>query len=195
MNADEPAMDESAKNDPQLRALLEAVDARLGGVPNPEPGELAAFGELRAACRGAFSDDVFSEEVSAEGSAEAAEALRARRVVSRVLRATTREDLGAAGDLRVVLRFIGTRLQESRALRVLAAVLLVQVTVVPVIAYHLLQKAQPTTFDLEFSPRYDELLDDMPRLDPDRDYPLTDREIELPLDVQESLPGDSGAPK
>lgn len=178
MNTDTPAMDDSHHDDPELRSLLDAVDARLGDGGPAAGGGTALFDDLRVRCQGAFAGDA----PSGAAGQEASEALRARRVAGRVLRATTREDLGRVGDLRVVLRFVGERLRDSRALRILAAVLLAQVTIVPVIAYHLLEKARPTTFDLEFSPRYDELVDDMPRLDPDRDYPVEDPEIEIEVD-------------
>jgi len=56
-----------------------------------------------------------------------------------VLAATTREDLGLIGDLRLVLRFCGTRLRASRALRLAAASLLAHMIALPVLAYFVLR--------------------------------------------------------
>ena len=57
----------------------------------------------------------------------------------RVLATTTREDLGLIGDLRLVLRFCGTRLRASRALRLAAASLLAHMIALPVLAYFVLR--------------------------------------------------------
>jgi len=58
-----------------------------------------------------------------------------RRLTQRVLARTTRQDAGWRGDLAVVLRFVGDRLAASPALRVAAAVLLLQVLALPVLAW------------------------------------------------------------
>jgi len=74
--------------------------------------------------------------------------LQARRVAQRVLKRTTREDLGRRGDLGVVLEFIGDRLRDSMLLRVAVAALVVQVTIVPIVAWHLL--TEPTRGGVRF---------------------------------------------
>ena len=189
-------MDDPAMNDSRFEALLEAMDLQLGKATGPGPlnagstGGTAAFEDLRLRCQNAFAE-------SAVGGAtdNASEAFRVRRVTGRILRATTQEDLGPAGDLRILLRFVGNRLRDSRSLRVLAAVLLAQVTVVPVVAYHLLKEARPSAFNLEFSKHYEELLDDMPVLEPGRDYHVPDMEIDIQLPSPEEYPPSPDAPK
>ena len=64
--------------------------------------------------------------------------IQVRRVVRRVLSRTTREDLRRRGDLGVLLEFCADRLRDSMVLRVAVAVLVFQVTIVPIVAWHLL---------------------------------------------------------
>ena len=75
-------------------------------------------------------------EPSAQGAAHA---------VERTLGATTREDLSWRGDWRVVGRYLGDRLRSSRAVRLLAASLLVHLLTLPVIAWVLLRHAADDT--------------------------------------------------
>jgi len=104
--------------------------APAGAEPS-ELAELEGLQGLRDLCVSALR-----EEPSAEAQ------LQARRVAQRVLKRTTREDLGRRGDLGVILEFIGDRLRDSVVLRVAVAALVVQVTVVPIVAWHLL--TEPT---------------------------------------------------
>ena len=72
----------------------------------------------------------------------AAEREPAPAFIAEVLARTTREDLGWAGDLRLVGRFVGARLRSSRALRFAAASLLVHLLVLPVFAWMALREAR-----------------------------------------------------
>jgi hypothetical protein len=110
--------------------------APAGAEPS-ELAELEGLQGLRDLCVSALR-----EEPSAEAQ------LQARRVAQRVLKRTTREDLGRRGDLGVILEFIGDRLRDSVVLRVAVAALVVQVTVVPIVAWHLL--TEPTRGGVRF---------------------------------------------
>jgi hypothetical protein len=61
----------------------------------------------------------------------------------RVLDSTSREDLGLAGDVRLILGFVGARLRSSRALRLAAASLLLHLLALPVLAFFVLREAEP----------------------------------------------------
>lgn len=123
-----------------------------GGASSGAAGDLAALRGLKDLCARALTEDA---PLEAE--------LQARRVARRVLSRTTREDLGRRGDLGVVLEFFGDRLRDSVLLRVAVAALVVQVTIVPLVAWHLL--SEPTRggvrFVLEPTPDVD-ILDEFP---------------------------------
>jgi len=99
------------------------------GLPGEAPAE--ELEALRQLCR----ESLLATEDGA------AEQLQARRVAQRVLERTTREDLSRRGDLGLLLSFVGDRLRDSVLLRVAVAALIAQVTVVPLVAWHLLKEA------------------------------------------------------
>lgn len=111
----------------------EAIDSIFGSGPeegrspsSPGSEDLSELRQLKDLCALALQAEVPRE-------AE----LQARRVAQRVLARTTREDLGRRGDLGVLLEFFGDRLRDSMLLRFAVAALLVQLTVVPLVAWHL----------------------------------------------------------
>lgn len=99
------------------------------------------------------------EDAAAE---RASETLRAQRVTRRVLARSTREDLGRRGDVGLVVEFVGARLRESAVLRIAAAMLLVQLTLVPLVAWHVLRTPEPKAFEMKIEPRPEALIDDAP---------------------------------
>ena len=109
---------------------LGSTEEVSGARASAEGLESDAVAELRGLCR---------EALTGEPAREAT--LQASRVAERVIGRTTREDLGRRGDLGLVLQFVGDRLRDSAVLRVAVAVLIVQVTVVPLVAWHLLKEA------------------------------------------------------
>ena len=138
-------------------ALLRALDARLErDAGSPEGGETAdagarALGALRA------------ELVRQDPASVASEALRVRRVTTAVLRRTTREDLSRRGDLGLVLDFCMERLRESVRLRVAVALLVVQVTLVPLVARMIVQEREEgPILRIELEQRADTLDDALP---------------------------------
>ena len=149
----------------------------MAGASGSEAGgsEAGGSGSGRAADLDGFVDPRELEEVSElEGlKALCADALRqgqplgselqARRVVRRVLSRTTREDLRRRGDLGVLLEFCADRLRDSVLLRVAVAALVVQVTIVPIVAWHLL--AEPGPGGVRFT------LDPAPEVALDEEFP------------------------
>lgn len=126
----------SAEVDPQL--VQAACDpSGLLDELGPEGGAafLAAHAAEVADLR-AFLVDV-REDVAA--ARPAGLAFSAQRVTRRVLARTTREESGWRGDLRLVGDFVVDRLRASAWLRVAVALLVVQVTVVPLVAWHMLE--------------------------------------------------------
>jgi len=141
--------------------LLAAVDAALeshaaresnGGDPSAG-GE--GFDDLRRRCSAALS------------VRSAADEARARRVERAILARTTREDLSRRRDLGLVLDFFGDRLRESALLRVAAAAFLVNITLVPLVAYHLVGEAErPQLFIRLGDDALEELEEELPSRDP-----------------------------
>jgi len=76
-----------------------------------------------------------------------------RRVTRRVLARTTREQRGWRGDVQLVGDFVADRLRASAWLRVAAAALFVQVTVVPILAWHMLRDSNAGIFQLRIERR------------------------------------------
>jgi hypothetical protein len=94
-----------------------------------------------------------------------ADTLQAERVAQRVLAQTTREDLRRRGDVGVLLRFVGDRLRDSALLRVAAALLIVQVTLVPLVAWQMWKTPHSGIFQTGIEPSSEELaqaLEDLP---------------------------------
>lgn len=151
MTAGDPLDKVNEHGDPSVIDRVFDPGASPDGTPEAgEPVGLEDLQELRDLCVRALRQE---SPVEAQ--------LQARRVAQRVLKRTTREDLGRRGDLGVILEFIGDRLRDSMLLRVAVAALVVQVTIVPIVAWHLL--TEPTRggvrFVLEPSPEgiYDEV--------------------------------------
>ncbi len=155
----------------------------MAGASGSEAGgsEAGGSGSGRAADLDGFVDPRELEEVSElEGlKALCADALRqgqplgselqARRVVRRVLSRTTREDLRRRGDLGVLLEFCADRLRDSVLLRVAVAALVVQVTIVPIVAWHLL--AEPGPGGVRFT------LDPAPEVALDEEFPAEEEPL------------------
>lgn len=85
--------------------------------------------------RGALgTSDVLEAPEGTESGSEAE-----RRLVERVLASTTREDLGLRGDLRLAWSYARSAVRKSAALRVAAALLVVQLAALPVLAWIVLR--------------------------------------------------------
>lgn len=134
---------EELRDDAAERACVDRVfDLGLGSSMDEGPealegSSLDELQDLRDLCVRALRTDPPAEAQ-----------LQARRVAQRVLKRTTREDLGRRGDLGVILEFVGDRLRDSMLLRVAVAALVVQVTIVPLVAWHLL--TEPTRGGVRF---------------------------------------------
>ncbi len=124
---------------------------RPSGGPDDEqgarPGAGFSVGEERAAPDGSGPLELRGlKELCARALKEERpleSEIQVRRVVRRVLSRTTREDLRRRGDLGVLLEFCADRLRDSVLLRVAVAALVVQVTIVPIVAWHLLVEPSP----------------------------------------------------
>lgn len=132
-----------------------------------DPAHAAEIETLRG-----FLGGVRADLVATAGDLRAPHAVR--RVTRRVLARTTREERGWRGDLRLVGDFVSDRLRASVWLRVAAAILLVQVTVVPLLAWHLLKGPERSWFNLSFTAPEPA----PPFVDPPEEPPLV---IEAPL--------------
>lgn len=136
------------------RRLLAAIDAALESA-GPASDERSALDDLRARCAAALA------------APSAADEARARRVERAILARTTREDLSLRRDLGLVLDFFTGRLRESALLRIVAAAVLVHVTLVPLVAYHLVGEAERPQLTIHLSQEtLDDLEEDLPRRDP-----------------------------
>ena len=123
-----------------------------GGGASVGGGE---FADLRTRCSAALT------------VAPAAEEARARRVERAILARTTREDLSRRRDLGLVLSFFGDRLRESALLRVAAAAFLVNITLVPLVAYHLVGEAERPQLTIRLGDgALEELEEELPSRDP-----------------------------
>lgn len=129
--------------------------------------QLAEANALEAELTGAASGD-WTNLASRARSAHkprTADTLQAERVTQRVLAQTTREDLRRRGDVGVLLRFAGDRLRDSALLRVAAALLIVQVTLVPLVAWQMWKTPHSGIFQTGIEPSSEELaqaLEDLP---------------------------------
>lgn len=80
--------------------------------------------------------------------------------VQRVLAQTTREDLGWRGDLHLLRDYVGARLKSSRALRVLAASLVVHLLVGPAVALWVYRtETKPEGIQVSLLPSFDDRFD------------------------------------
>ena len=101
----------------------------------------------------AFSAAMRDELIGAKDApARASDDLRARRVAQKVLARTTREDLGRRGEAGLLLDFVAERMRQSALLRIAAALLLVQLTVVPLVAWHLHRQPEGPDLNIRFEP-------------------------------------------
>lgn len=107
---------------------LEELDGFLDHVRANAPLPEATF-ELQASAASAASNSARRAAVSREDQA----------LIERVLAQTTREDLGARGDLRLIWGFARARLRSSVALRVAAALLVAHLIALPVLAWVVLR--------------------------------------------------------
>ena len=139
----------------QLVSLLRRLDddALKSALDDSDSNE-----DLRA-----FSAAMRDELVGAKDApARASEDLRARRVAQKVLARTTREDLGRRAESGPVLDFVAERLRRSALLRVAAALLLVQLTVVPLVAWHLHRQPEGPDLNISFEPAPKGIEDELP---------------------------------
>lgn len=140
-------------------ALEAALDSQFGGDETNQ--EAAAFADL---CRDALAPEL-GEPVGESGEL-GTRALRERRVAERVFARSTREDLRRRADIGLVIDFMGDRLRQSALLRVAAALLVVQLTLVPLVALHLAGDSgeRGLRFRLEPAP---EVFESLPERDED----------------------------
>ena len=89
----------------------ELLERLFGQAPRGAPGADPELGALEHLCARARRAAL----------APALDAERGRALVERILAATTREDLGRRGDLRLAAGFLRARLRESLWLRLAAA--------------------------------------------------------------------------
>lgn len=151
------AFDSSAGDDPSGLPSGDSSGDSSGGLScgpsSREAASLVAFGSV---CRTAFGIDRADTDLGANPAES--EEIRARRVAARVLARTTRGDRETG-----VIDFVSEKLRRSPLLRVAAAILLVQVTVVPLIAWHLTQLPQPDGFLTGIEPPPEVFEQDLPR--------------------------------
>jgi len=99
------------------------------------------FGEGPRGAPGADPELVALERLCAQARraarAPSLDAERGRVLVERILAATTREDLGRRGDLRLAAGFLRARLRESLGLRLAAASLAAHVLILSAAAWAL----------------------------------------------------------
>lgn len=155
--ASDPSVSASAWMDLDDDGLAKAMDAafEMGEAETGGDNQAASLLAFASLCRGAFGVDGAAEELDAAAESEE---LRARRVSARVLARTTHGDRDGG-----VIDFVSEKLRRSPLLRVAAAVLLVQVTVVPLIAWHLTQQPQPDGFLTGIEPPPEVFEQDLPR--------------------------------
>lgn len=161
------------------QALESALDRQFGGDGASQ--EAAAFADL---CRDALAPELGGP--AGESGERGSQVLRERRVTERVLARSTREDLRRRADLGLVLDFMGERLRQSALLRVAAALLLVQLTLVPLVALHLASDSSDRglRFRLEPAP---EVFDSLPERDEDLEVDGGMAAIRDPLDAEDLL--------
>jgi hypothetical protein len=157
--------------DPGFDAKL-AIDAVFGGEGSAGAGEselapeLSDLRALRVACRAALtgteSGPGESQTAEADAAERASEALRVARVTRRILTRTTRENLGRKGDVGLLIDFATERLRDSAVLRVAVALLIVQCTIVPLVAWHMLRTPELTGFPLNYEPQVEDDTDRAP---------------------------------
>ncbi len=139
-----------------------AIDAVFGSETSAGAGEgdlspeLSDLRALRVACRAALAPGESSSgeprTAAADAAERASETLRVARVTRRILTRTTREDLGRKGDVGLLIDFATERLRDSAVLRVAVALLIVQFTVVPLVAWHMLTTPEPDRFVFDYEP-------------------------------------------
>lgn len=150
-------------DDETLERALASDAASLGetflGEDGLESDGLADFGAL---CRAALDAEAAALESGDVVGAQASEGLREKRVAQKVLARTTREDLRRRGDVGLVLDFVSERMRQSVLLRVAAALLLVQMTVVPLMAWHMFRQPEKAALNFSFEPAPKDVADEVP---------------------------------
>lgn len=124
-----------------------------GGEHEDELALLRTDTELEEAARETEQILVRTRRLRAEVDAENALApVRERRLVERILAATTREDLTWRGELRLVRRFLGDRFAHSTALRWVAASLVAHLLALPFFGTEILEFVRPVRLGFEPAP-------------------------------------------
>lgn len=139
--------------------LMASLDAHFG--EDGRGREASAFTEI---CRDAIAPEL-GQPTGSSGEL-VSRALRERRVAERVLARSTREDLRRRADLGLVVDFMAERLRQSALLRVAAALLLVQLTVVPLVALHLASESGDRGLQFRIEPAQ-EVFESLPERDED----------------------------
>ncbi|MEE2940403.1 MAG: hypothetical protein VX460_08465 [Planctomycetota bacterium] len=165
-----------ALDDDGLKSSLEAHFSGDGASR-----EVAGFADL---CRGALAPELC--EHANEADERGSSVFRERRVAERVMARSTREDLRRRADVGLVIDFIGERLRQSALLRVAAALLLVQLTLVPLVALHLARDTgdRGLRFRLEPAP---EVFESLPERDEDYEVEGGIGAVGDPLAVEDLL--------
>jgi hypothetical protein len=109
---------------------------------------------------------------------------RELRLVNRILQRTTREDLGWRGELRLVGAYVADRLGGSRALRVLAASLLLHLLAGPFFAWWIYRETREPEYTIGYISAEDHAFSD----DEPLEVPPVEPE-EVVLDPDELEPG------
>jgi hypothetical protein len=155
-------------------AARELAALRAEGTGAATAARIAALEELL----GAAAHAVRAPELFPPG----AEAARRPELVRRILARTTREDLSWRGDLRLVVRHVKERMRESRFTRFVAALLLGNLTLGPVVALAWIVTREPEP-ELELHFRVEPGGDLLPAPDADGAERLQPLETDaLPLD-------------
>lgn len=155
MTAGDPLNMGSEHGDPSvIHRVFDPGVGSDGSLEAGDTGDQEELQELRDLCVRALRQEAPLESQ-----------LQARRVAQRVLKRTTREDLGRRGDLGVILEFIGDRLRDSMLLRVAVAALVVQVTIVPIVAWHLLTEPPRGGVRFVLEPSAEDIYDEVPAVE------------------------------
>lgn len=150
-------------------ALAEALELRFGEDESSEVASVEAFSEV---CRAALAPELNARvaglgEGRLDGASRGSDALRERRIAERVLARTTREDLRRRADFGLVIDFVGERLRQSAWLRVAAALLLAQLTIVPLVAaFHFARQPERPDLQVRIEPA-PEVYEALPERDED----------------------------
>ena len=158
-------MTNDSNTNPGSGEVGDELDARQLAEADALEAILTGNGEARDVELGDLVERMRSAFAGSEEGAKTADAFQARRVAQRVLTKTTREDMRRRGDIGVILRFAGDRLRDSALLKVAAALLIVQLTLVPLVAWQIWRTPHSGVFQTGIEPSVEELaqaLEDLP---------------------------------